>query len=118
MRKLYSYIFLIISFLIYSLTSVFTKLASMSVFLSFQYLLFLCGAICVIGVFAMLWQQIIRRLPVSDAFMWKGTAIIWTMLLANIIFGEPITIRNIIGSIIIIVGIALYALSERKEVVE
>lgn len=115
MNKLSDYIFLLISFLIYSFTGVFTKFASMQDFLSWQYLLLLSGAVCVIGIYAILWQQIIRRMPVSDAFMWKGTTIVWTMLLANTIFGEPISIHNIIGSAIIIAGIALYAWSDRKE---
>ena len=115
MSKLSNYIFLLVSFLIYSLTGVFTKLASMQDFLSWQYVLLLGGAVCVLAVYAVLWQQIIRRMPVSDAFMWKGTTIVWMMLLAGIIFGEPISMRNIIGSAIIIAGITLYAWSDRKE---
>ncbi len=116
MKRITNYIFLLVSFLIYSLTGVFTKFASMQSFLSWQYILLLGGAVCVIGIYAILWQQIIRRMPVSDAFMWKGTTIVWTMLLANAIFGEPISMHNIIGSVIIIAGIALYAWSDRKEV--
>ena len=115
MKKITDYIFLLVSFLIYSLTGVFTKFASMQDFLSWQYVLLLGGAVCVIGIYAVLWQQIIRRMPVSDAFMWKGTALVWMMLFANAIFGEPITIHNIIGSAIIIAGITLYAWSDRKE---
>ncbi|MBR5395230.1 MAG: EamA family transporter [Bacteroidaceae bacterium] len=115
MKRFSDYIFLLVSFLIYSLTGVFTKFASMQEFLSWQYILLLGGAIFVIGIYAILWQQIIRRMPVSDAFMWKGTTIVWTMLLAYSIFGEPITIHNIIGSVIIIAGITLYAWSDKKE---
>lgn len=116
MKKLHDYLLLFIAFLIYSLTGIFTKFASMQSFLSWQYLLLLGGAVTVIGIYAVFWQQIIRRMPVSDAFMWKGTAIVWTMLLANAIFGEPISMHNIIGSVIIIAGITLYAWSDRKEV--
>ena len=118
MKTIYNYIILLISFLIYSLTGVFTKFASMQEFFSWQYLLLLGGAICVIGVYAILWQQIISRMPVSDAFMWKGTTIIWTMILANVIFGEPVSAHNIIGSAVIIAGITLYAWSDRKEAIK
>ena len=115
MSTMFRYLLLLVSFLVYSLTGVFTKFASRQVFLSWRYFLLLGGAICVMGVYAVFWQQIIRRMPVSDAFMWKGTTIVWTMVLANTIFGEPISVRNIIGSAIIIAGIALYAWSDRRE---
>lgn len=118
MKTIYNYIILLISFLIYSLTGVFTKFASMQEFFSWQYLLLLGGAVCVIGVYAILWQQIISRMPVSDAFMWKGTTIIWTMIFANVIFGEPVSAHNIIGSAVIIAGITLYAWSDRKEAIK
>ena len=101
--------FLLIAYFIYSLTGIFTKNASISKFLSFRYLLFLFGAIFCLGLYAILWQQIIKKMPISDAYMFKGTTIIFTMLIAALIFGEAITITNIIGSIIIIGGITLFA---------
>jgi len=115
MSTLFRYLLLLVSFLIYSFTGVFTKFASGQEFLSWSYILLLGGAICMIGIYAMLWQQIIKRMSVSDAFMWKGTTIVWTMILANAIFGEPVSVRNIVGSAIIIAGIALYAWSDRRE---
>lgn len=41
--------------------------------------------------------------------MFKGISLIFVMLLACIIFGEQITLNNIIGAAVIIIGIALYA---------
>jgi len=41
--------------------------------------------------------------------MFKGTSLIFVMLLAFAIFGEAITKMNIIGACVIIVGIVLYA---------
>lgn len=41
--------------------------------------------------------------------MFKGTTIVFTMLIAALIFGEAITLTNVIGSVIIIGGIALFA---------
>ena len=43
--------------------------------------------------------------------MFKGTTLIFTMLIAALLFGETITIPNIIGSVIIITGITLLARS-------
>jgi uncharacterized membrane protein len=41
--------------------------------------------------------------------MFKGSTLIFTMLIAALIFGEVITIPNIVGSVIIIIGITLLA---------
>jgi drug/metabolite transporter (DMT)-like permease len=103
------YLVLIGAFLIYSFASVFSKAASAHGFLSFPYLLYLGGAILTLGIYAIIWQQIIKRIPVSDAYMFKGTSILFVLLLSHLFFGEVITLQNCIGAAIIIGGIALYA---------
>lgn len=105
------YLLTIGSFFIYSLVSLFTKSASTHLFLSWPYLLFVAAAVLVLGVFAILWQQIIKRIPISDAYMFKGTSLIFVLLLSHLFFGETITLTNCIGAVIIIAGIALYAKS-------
>lgn len=77
--------------------------------MSWNYILGLVGAISVMGLYAVLWQQILKRIELSIAYMFKGTSLIFVMLLANIIFGEQITWNNIVGAIIIISGIVLFA---------
>ncbi len=109
--SLTTYIALIFAFFVYSLASVFSKGASTQGVLSWAYLWRVACAIGVLGVYALLWQQIIKRMPVSDAYMFKGTSLIFILLLSHIVFEEIITIQNIIGSILIIGGIALYAKS-------
>ena len=94
MSTMFRYLLLLVSFLVYSLTGVFTKFASRQVFLSWRYFLLLGGAICVMGVYAVFWQQIIRRMPVSDAFMWKGTTIVWTMVLVKELLPRKDTTRR------------------------
>lgn len=96
---------------VYALTSFFTRSASNYEFLSKPYTLFLLGAVITMAVYALIWQQIIKRMPVSDAYMFKGTAVIFTMGISVLFFGETLTISNIIGAIIIVTGIALYAKS-------
>lgn len=99
----------IFTYLIYSSVSLFTKKAALYGFCSLGYILFFILSVFVLGIYAILWQQIIKKMPISDAYMFKGTTIIFTMLIAALIFGEAITVTNIIGSIIIIGGIALFA---------
>ena len=100
---------LLVIYLIYSCVGILTKYASMQEFLSLQYCAFFIGSICIMAIYAVLWQQIIKRIDVSTAYMFKGTTIVFIMLFAYLLFQEPITWNNIIGSIIIISGITLYA---------
>lgn len=110
-RTVLLYAVLLGAFLVYSFSSVFSKWASMADFLSPAYLLRLSGAVGVLGIFALLWQQIIKRMPVSDAYMFKGTSIIFVLLLSYVVFGEAITVTNLIGAVLIIGGMALNAKS-------
>jgi len=106
---------LLVSFFIYASTCVFTKGAATQVFLSWQYILLLGGAVLVMGIYAILWQQVIRIMLVSDAFMFKGTSLLWTMLFSYCLFGESISWKNIWGVLIVIIGITLYAYVDKKE---
>ena len=95
--------------LLYAGSSVFSKFASQQEFLSLKYCLGIAGAIGVMGAYAICWQQILKHVELSTAYMFKGTSLIFIMFLAYVLFGEQITPNNIIGACVIIAGIALYA---------
>ena len=76
---------------------------------SAAYCLGLAGAIGVMGAYAICWQQILKRVELSTAYMFKGTSLIFIMLFAFALFGEQITIKNIVGAAVIITGITLFA---------
>ena len=95
--------------LLYACVSIFTKYASQQDFMSLAYCLGIAGAIGVMGVYAICWQQILKRVELSTAYMFKGTSLIFIMLFAFALFDEPITIMNIIGAAVIITGITLFA---------
>lgn len=95
--------------LIYACTSICTKMASRQEMLSWPYLFWIAGAIGVMGVYALLWQQVIVRMPISTAYMFKGTSLIFVLLFSVLLFGEAITLNNVIGAVIIIAGIILFA---------
>lgn len=97
--------------LVYACTYICMKMASPYTFLSAPYLLWIMGAIGVMGVYAVLWQQVLARVPLSIAYMFKGTSLIFVILLSALLFQEGITWQNVIGSAIIVSGIILYAKS-------
>lgn len=117
MKKWISYIVLIIAIAIYSLVGVMTRCASMYPFLSWQYLSFVVGAVGILGVYAILWQQLIQRFDISLAYMFKGLGVVFALLICHYVFDEVITTHNIIGAIIIIAGITLFAWADAREIV-
>ena len=109
MLTVLKYIALIGTFFIYTTSGVFSKLASQREFLSPGYIAFLACTVGVLGIYAVLWQQIIKRMDVSLAYMFKGTGVVFGPMLAHFVFGEAITTTNMVGAAIIICGITLYA---------
>ena len=97
--------------LIYACTYICMKMASAHEFLTTPYILWIIGAIGVMGIYAVLWQQILARVPLSTAYMFKGTSLVFVLLLSALLFHEGITWQNILGSTIIVSGIILYAKS-------
>lgn len=95
--------------MLYACVGICTKLASQQPALSWPYLMWFGAAVAIIGAYAILWQQVLRRIELSTAYMFKGTTLIFTMLIAALLFGEVITIPNIAGSLIIVIGITLLA---------
>ena len=100
--------------LVYACTSIFTKMASLQEVMSLPYFLWIAGAVGVMGLYALLWQQVIARMPVSTAYMFKGTSLIFVLIFSALLFNETITISNIIGSVVIIAGILLYARADES----
>ena len=109
MNGSFKYLALVGVNLVYACTSICTKMASRQEMLSWPYLLWIGGAIGVIGVYALLWQQVITRMPLSTAYMFKGTSLIFVLLFSVLLFGEGITLNNVIGAVIIIIGIVLFS---------
>lgn len=95
--------------LVYAFTPICTKMASKQEMFSWPYLLWIAGAIGVMGIYALLWQQVIARMPLSTAYMFKGTSLVFVLLFSALLFGEAITLNNVIGAVIIIAGIILFA---------
>lgn len=107
--RLKTIVILLLINLIYAVVSILTKYTSQQEFLSWRYICGLAGAVGVMGIYAILWQLVLKRVELSLAYMFKGTSIVFVMLLAFWLFSEQMTWNNIVGAIIIILGIVLYA---------
>ncbi len=101
--------------LVYSISTVLIKSASRYQMMSFNYILLMCLSIAILGVYAILWQQVIKKFKPSVAYSNKSITTIWTLLASAIFFGEGITVQNVVGAIIIIVGVILIAQEQDNE---
>lgn len=90
--------------LVYTLSGVMAKFAAKYAFLSPSFILFYGLEIAVLGVYAILWQQIIKRFDLSVAYANRSIALFWSLLWAVLFFQESISIQNIIGVIIVVAG--------------
>ncbi|MEA4888389.1 MAG: transporter [Clostridiaceae bacterium] len=107
MKKIRSFLLLQLAVLIYTMASVAAKIASGCSFLSGDFILFYGLELAALGAYALLWQQVIKRLDLSTAYIGRALSIIWLMLWAVLIFQEKVSLNNLIGVAIVIAGIVV-----------
>jgi len=105
MESIKKYALLYIAFLVYSVTTVFAKFAAQNQILSVKFILFLGMEFLALGIYAVLWQQVLKKFSLITAMSSKGIVVIFSLFWAVIIFNESITLTNIIGIILIVLGI-------------
>lgn len=109
------YIFILhILLAFFSLSGICSKSASGESFLSLRFSLFYAGMIFILMVYAVGWQQIIKRMPLSTAYANKAVTLVWGLIWGVIFFGEKVTPGKCIGILLVIVGIVLYAFSDEE----
>lgn len=105
-------IFLHILIAVYSLSAVCSKIAAQNQFLSLWWIFWYALVILNLGVYAIVWQQIIKHLPLTTAYANKAIGIVWGILWGIIIFGEQIKWNMIVGAVIVIAGVILVVKSD------
>lgn len=95
------------SALVFSLSNVFSKYASKEAFLSLRFLLFYGLSLFIMFIYAILWQQILKRVDMVVAYSNRLVAMIWGVVWGVLIFQEQLRVTNVIGTIIILLGLYL-----------
>jgi len=93
--------------IIYTLAGVMGKLASCHPILSIGFIGFYALEIFILGIYAFLWQQIIKHFDLTIAYANRAVALLWSGLWAVFFFHEVLTIQNILGIVIVILGMAV-----------
>ena len=101
------YILLYTCFLLYSLVLVLARLAGRYPLLSWSAVLLYISCFAILGLYAILWQQVLKRMPLTIAYPNRAVIIPLGILWGILFFGEEITLNMAFGAAVIICGIVL-----------
>lgn len=102
---------------VYSILGIASKIASGKEFLTLEFCFFYGIVILNLFVYAIFWQQIIKKIPLVTAYANKAVTVIWGIIWGFVFFKEEITPGKILGAFIIILGICL-VVSDNENVQE
>lgn len=105
-------LFLVFAVAVYSSAGFFSKLASGYDFLSLPYVGCLGGVIIVLGIYAVLWQMALKRVPLNQAYLFRSLGVVFGLAIAFLAFHEFISWQNLLGAAIVLCGL-LVLLSEK-----
>lgn len=119
MEKIKDYLFLHLCVVLFSFTSVFSKAASIQyntgglknpLLYVFVFLMFFdCFA------YAVCWQKIIKKFDLNIGYANRSVYLLWSQVWAVAIFGEHLTARNVLGILIVLIGVIVVSLSAQSE---
>lgn len=100
---------------LYSLCSICGKLAAGFEFMSPGFVLCYGGMICVLGIYAIGWQQVIKRMPLTSAYANKAVTIVWGIVWGVLLFREAVTPAKLIGAAVVLAGVVLFSVADGEE---
>ena len=101
--------------LLFAGTTVLSKLAAGEEFLSLRFCLFFGGEFVLLGIYALGWQQILKRLPLTVAYTNKAVTLVWSLLFGVLLFHERVGIRQILGCALVVAGVVLFVRADGEE---
>ena len=99
---------------IYTISGIMAKFASAGETLE-RVILFFALDLMLLGVYAILWQQMIKIFDLSVAYANRAMALLWSAVWARIIFGEHVSIKQMCGIILVIIGTIIINTEKREE---
>lgn len=115
-KKLVStYAILHLAVFILSLSTICSKFAAREDFLSVNFFLLYAGVILALGVYAVIWQQVLKKIPLTDAFVNKSASLIWSLVWGVALFDETVSASMILGLLIVAAGVILVISDSPKE---
>ena len=101
--------------LLFAGTTVLSKLAAGETFLSLRFCLFFGGEFVLLGIYALGWQQILKRLPLTLAYTNKAVTLVWSMVFGALLFHEEISVKQLVGCALAVAGVVLFVRADAEE---
>ena len=114
MTKNKTLLLLHILLMVYSTSGIFSKLAAGESFLSLKFFAFYGILIVLMGIYAIGWQQIIKRMPLTAAFANKAVTVVWGIVWGILFFQESITVGKVIGAALVVLGVVIFAGADKE----
>ena len=114
-NSIISFIVLQIALFIASVGAVCSKMAGRQPFLSLKFIAFYGLLLVILFVYSIVWQQVLKNLPLTVAYASKGVGILYGMMWGMLIFKEIITWNMVVGAVLVLMGVYIYIFSEIKE---
>lgn len=112
MKRIYFYLHLLLLF--YACGSMFSKRAAEKPFLSVGYIGDYLIVLLILMVYAFFWQKVLKRISLNVAMANKAATVVWGIVLGALFFGEQITVYNVLGAIVIIIGIIVVVNADKE----
>ena len=103
---------------VYSLSDVCSKTAAGAPFMSFRFLFFYGCVLGLLGVYAIGWQQVIRRLPLTVAFANRAVTVFCGIVWGVLFFREQVSPLRLVGAALILAGVVLFARADGRQAEE
>ncbi len=100
--------------LISSLSSICLKLAAAEPRFSMRWILLYFGAVASLGTYAILWQQVLKRMSLISAFLNRSVKVLWAMLWGLLIFHEWLTWNMLLGVAIVLAGVVVMVYADEE----
>ena len=94
--------------MLYSMSEICSKKAAGESFLSVCFCLYYGTVILLLGVYAIGWQQVIKRIPLTTAFANKAVTVVWGLVWGALFFREAVTLGKLLGAVLVIAGVILF----------
>ena len=114
MKKLKYILILHIVLAVYSFLVMASKLAAGEAFLSPKFLVYYGVVLSTLFAYALVWQQLLKKLPLFTAYANKAVTIVWGIVWGYIFFDEPITMKKMVGAIVIFIGVCFVVAADYK----
>lgn len=101
--------------IIYTLSSVVAKYATGQELFSFSFFLFYGLEIVILGVYAILWQQMIKRFDLSVAYANRAMALLWSAVWAIVLFRDTLALKQVLGIAFVVLGTVIVNSDQKQK---